>query len=130
MKKLKYKIWTWPENPESFQIEAVREPLYTIAQDGTITYQGLGPLCRVISGRGVFQGPEAREHFNALSVIMANGTVGELVHPEWGTIQAYFTGLKMEQDCREMYIPYSFTFREADEKGMIPPLPEYDYQNK
>lgn len=126
MDKLKYKVWTWPENPETFQIQAVREPQYTVAEDGTVTYQGLGPLCRVISGRGVFQGPEAVSHFNALSVIMANGTVGELVHPQWGTIQAYFTGLILEQDSRENYIAYSFSFREADEKGVIPPLPDYE----
>ena len=125
MNKLKYKVWTWPENPET-----IREPLYTIASDGTISYDGLSPLCRVISGSGVFQGPEAREHFNALAVIMANGVVGELVHPMWGTFQAYFTGLNMEQDSREDYIVYSFTFREADERGVIPPLPEYDGINQ
>lgn len=125
MDKLKYKFWTWPENPETFLIDAVREPMYTVAEDGTISYQGLGPLCRIISGRGVFQGEEANNHFNALSVLLANGTVGELIHPTWGTIQAYFTGLKMEEDSREAYIAYSFTFREADESGTIPPLPEY-----
>lgn len=126
MDKLKYKIWTWPENPETFLIDAVREPMYSIAEDGTITYLGLGPLCRVITGRGVFQGEDANNDFNALSVLLANGTVGELVHPTWGTIQAYFTGLKMEEDSREAYIVYSFTFREADESGTIPMLPEYD----
>ena len=126
MEKLKYKVWTWPENPETFQIQAVREPQYTVAEDGTVTYQGLGPLCRVISGSGVFHGPEAVSSFNALAVIMANGTVGELVHPQWGTIKAYFTGLNLEQDSRENYIAYSFSFREADEKGVIPPLPDYE----
>lgn len=126
MDKLKYKVWTWPENPETFHIDAVREPMYSIAEDGTISYLGLGPLCRTISGSGVFQGEEANNHFNALSVLLANGTVGELIHPTWGTIQAYFTGLKMEEDSREEYIVYSFTFREADESGKIPPLPEFE----
>lgn len=126
MDKLKYKFWTWPENPETFLIDAVREPMYSIAEDGTISYLGLGPLCRIISGSGVFQGEDANNNFNALSVLLANGTVGELVHPTWGTIKAYFTGLKMEEDSREEYIVYSFTFREADESGTIPPLPEYE----
>lgn len=124
MNNLKYKVWTWPENPETFRIQAVREPLYTIAEDGTIQYEGLGPLCRVISGSGVFRGAEAVDNFNALSVLMATGTVGELVHPQWGTIKAYLTGLDMEQESRDGYILYSFTFREADEKGMIPALPD------
>ena len=125
MDKLKYKIWTWPENPETFLIDAVREPQYAIAGDGTISYLGLGPMCRIITGKGVFQGDDANNHFNALSVLLANGTVGELIHPVWGTIQAYFTGLKMEEESRKDYLVYSFTFREADESGMIPPLPEY-----
>lgn len=128
MDKLKYKFWTWPENPETFLIEAVRQPLYTVAEDGTISYEGLGPLCRVITGRGVFRGSDAVTSFNALAVIMATGTVGELVHPVWGTFSAYLTGLKMEEESRENYIPYSFTFREADESGMIPVLPEVDLQ--
>lgn len=125
MDKLKYKFWTWPENPETFLIDAVMEPMYTIADDGTITYQGLGPLCRTITGRGVFHGADANNHFNALAVIMATGTVGDLVHPVWGTISAYLIGLRMEEESRDEYIVYSFTFREADESGKIPPLPEY-----
>lgn len=124
MDKLKYKFWTWPENPETFRIEAVMQPMYTIADDGTISYEGLGPLCRIITGSGVFRGADAKEDFNALAVIMATGTVGDLVHPVWGTIQAYLTGLKMEEESRENCIVYSFTFREADESGKIPALPD------
>lgn len=126
MDKLKYKFWTWPENPETFLIEAVRSPMYTVAEDGTISYEGLGPLCRIITGKGVFHGVDATGNFNALAVIMATGTVGDLVHPKWGTIKAYLTGLKMEEESRENCIVYSFTFREADENGMIPALPDYE----
>ncbi len=124
MDKLKYRTWTWPENPEEFRIQALRAPQYTVAEDGTISYEGLGPLCRVISGKGVFQGSDAANSFNALSVLMATGKVGELIHPIWGSIQAYLTELEMEEDSRENCIVYSFTFREADESGMIPVLPE------
>lgn len=124
MDKLKYKFWTWPENPETFLIDAVMEPMYTVEEDGTIQYQGLGPLCRIITGSGVFHGADASEDFNALAVIMATGTAGDLVHPVWGTISAYLTGLKMEEGSRENYIVYSFTFREADESGTIPKLPD------
>lgn len=129
MDKLKFRYWTWPENPETFLIDAVMEPLYTIADDGTISYQGLGPLCRVITGKGVFHGPDANNAFNALSVMMAGGKDGDLIHPVWGTIKAYLVGLKMEEGSRDEYIAYSFTFRECDESGMIPPLPEYQPDN-
>lgn len=124
MEKMKFKFWNWPENPEEFRIEAVREPMYTIGEDGTISYIGLGPLCRVITGSGVFQGPDAVDNLNSLSVLLASGTVGELVHPLWGTMKAYLTGVNLEQGSRPDYIAYSFSFREADESGMIPPLPE------
>lgn len=126
MDKLKFRMFTWPENPEYFSIEAVREPKYTTDFDGTLTYEGLGPLCRVISGRGVFCGVDAVDDFNALAVLMANGELGELVHPVWGTSKVYLTELKLEQESREDYVVYSFTFREANEDGSIPKLPDQE----
>lgn len=124
MEKLKYRMFTWPENPERFEIQAVREPKYTLNSDGTLTYEGLGPLCRVITGGGVFCGVDAVDDFNALQVILANGQLGELVHPVWGTISAYFTELNLAQESRADYVVYSFVFREANEDGAIPPLPD------
>lgn len=121
-----FRMFTWPENPETFQIEAIREPLYTVAGDGTVSYQGLGPMCRIITGRGVFRGKNAHDSFNALAVIMATGQLGDLVHPIWGTLKVYLTELRLEQESRENYAAYSFTFREADESGAIPKLPEND----
>ena len=55
---------------------------------------------------------------------MATRTQGELFHPVWGTTTAYLTELEMSQSSRPEYIEYSFTFRETDEKGGIPMLPE------
>ena len=126
MANLKFRMFTWPEDPEIYSVRAVMSPLYTIADDGTISYRGMGPLCRVISGSGVFQGSKAVSNFNALSVIMATGQVGELIHPQWGTMSVYLTELKMQQESREDYIAYSFVFREAHESGSIPKLPEQE----
>ncbi len=124
MDKISFRMFTWPQNPEVFQIFASREPQYRIESDGTIKYIGLGPLCRTIQAKGIFQGPSAHSRFNALSVIMATGTVGELKHPIWGTISAYITELNMEQESRENYVAYSIVFREANESGEIPHLPD------
>ena len=129
MNKLKFLYFTWPENPETFEIRAIREPMYEIAADNTITYKGLGPMCREIRGSGVFQGPKAYEHFNALAVIMPTGKAGELVHPVWGTISAYLVELNLLQESRENYVAYTFKFREANESGMIPPMGE-DYNRQ
>ena len=124
MDRMQFKSFIWPENPETFRIQAVRNPIYTINDTMDYAYEGLGPLCREISGRGVFCGQYAVQNYNTLQVLMGTGTVGELTHPLWGTMKAFLTGLTMDMEGRENYIAYTFTFREADEDGMIPPLPE------
>ena len=124
MDKMKFKTFTWMDNPETFRIEAVRTPIYTINDTQDYVYEGLGPMCRIISGKGVFYGEYAVQNYNTMQVLMSNGTAGELVHPLWGTMQAFLTGLTMDMEGREDYIAYTFTFREADGEGNIPPLPE------
>jgi len=121
---MKYKTFTWMELPEVLRIRAVRVPEFELDENGKFNYTGLSPLCRVISGEGVFRGQYAHEYFNALQVMLANGTAGDLEHSTWGTISCFLTELEMGQDAREGYVAYSFVFREADESGMIPALPE------
>ena len=124
MDKMKFMMFTWPENPEEFRISAHCVPEYVPNQVGGYDYTGLTPMIRVFHGRGVFCGADATQRFNALAVIMAVGREGELFHPVWGTTTAYLTDLEMEQESRPEYIVYSFTFRETDENGAIPRLPE------
>ena len=126
MSKMKYRMFQWPENPERFGIQAVCQPEYTENSVGGYDYTGMGPMCRVFSGGGVFCGPEAVEMFNALAVLLATRVGGELYHPVWGTTTACLTELEMSQDSRPECIEYSFTFRETDEKGSIPRLPGKD----
>ena len=123
MDKMKFRMFRWTENPEEFGIEMVLEPLYQINSIGQYDYLGLGPMCRIYTGKGVFTGPEAVQQFNALQVMMATRTGGELYHPVWGTGNVYLTELEMTQQSRPEYIEYSFTFRGTDEKGGIPRLP-------
>ena len=123
MDKMQFRMFRWEQNPEEFGIEMVLEPLYQLNDIGQYDYLGLGPLCRVYTGKGVFTGPEAVQQFNGLQVLMATRVGGELVHPVWGTGNVYLTELKMSQQSRPDYIEYSFTFRETDEKGSIPRLP-------
>lgn len=123
MDKMKFRMFQWEENPEEFGIYMVLEPLYEINDIGQYDYLGLGPMCRIYTGKGVFTGPEAVQQFNGLQVIMATRVGGELYHPLWGTGNFYLTELKMTQQSRPDYIEYSFTFRETDENGTIPRLP-------
>ena len=124
--KMKFRMFRWLENPEHFGMRAVCSPEYVENDYGAYDYTGMGPLCRVYTGRGVFCGPDAVQQFNGLAVLMAVRERGELYHPVWGTTSAMLTELEMSQNSRPDYIEYSFTFRETDEKGMIPMLPEIE----
>lgn len=124
MATMKYKSFTWMELPETLRIRAVRAPEFEIDENGRYNYTGLSPMCRIISGEGVFRGASAYEQFNALQVLLATGTSGDLEHSTWGTISCFLTEVEMGQDSREGYVAYSFVFREADESGVIPALPE------
>lgn len=119
-------MFTWKQDPEVFSIRAVCVPEYVLTDEGAYEYRGLGPLIRVISGRGTFCGADAAQQYNALAVIMATRTPGELIHPTWGTMQACLTELSMDQESRPDHIVYSFVFRETDASGVIPRLPEID----
>lgn len=121
---MKFMVFTWMTNPEQFCIRSICEPEYKETADGTFDYTGIGPLCRIFTGKGVFTGENANQMYNALQVLQAVRQVGDLYHPTWGTTKAYLTELQMEQESRPQHIVYSFTFREADENGMIPRLPE------
>ena len=122
--KMKFRMFRWLENPEHYGIHAVCVPEYQENEYGGYDYTGIGPLCRTIIGSGVFCGPEAVQQFNALAVLMSLQEQGELYHPVWGTATVYLTELEMSQESRPDYIEYSFKFRETDEKGNVPRLPE------
>ena len=126
--KMRFQMFQWLENPEEFSIRMVVEPQYRLNDIGQYDYTGLGPMCRIYRGRGVFSGPYAVDQFNSLQVLMATRSAGELYHPVWGTGNVCLTELQMTQQSRPEYIEYSFTFRETDESGTIPWLPELEEQ--
>lgn len=122
--KMKFDVFRWLENPENFGMRAICAPEYQLNEYGSYDYTGMGPLCRIYFGSGVFCGEEAVQQFNALAVLMATRREAELYHPVWGTVPAMLTDLQMTQRSRPDYIEYSFTFRATDERGSVPRLPE------
>ena len=120
MEKMQYKTFTWPQNPASFSISCLREPVYETLGDKSVEFKGLGPLKRTITGRGVFTGTGAYTSFKSLMALMNQTAAGQLVHPVWGSFSAVLLELKLEQKPMENYVDYSFTFREADSSGSIP----------
>lgn len=120
MNKMTYKTFTWPQNPEHFQHTYLREPEYGKNAAGDPVFTGMGPKKLTVTGSGAFSGDTAYADFKALAAIFAQPEAGELNHPVWGNISAYFTELEMIQEPRADYVAYRFKFREADANGGIP----------
>ena len=119
MANMTFKTFTWPNDPENYREELVREPIH--AKNGLYwTYYGMQPVKRVITGSGVFFGNQAFENFKALAALFADTEAGTLTHPVWGTRHVYFTALELEQSIKPGYIAYRFEFRETDENGNLP----------
>ena len=119
MDKMTFKTFTWPNNPENYREELVREPIYQKVGVNWNFY-GMGQVKRVITGNGAFFGPNALENFKALAALFADSEAGTLTHPVWGSRNVYFTGLELHQSIKPEYVAYSFEFRETDENGKVP----------
>lgn len=120
MDKMRFGTFTWPENPERYEETCVREPVYTQNTDGEAVFSGLGPIKRTMTGSGAFAGSGAYTHFKALEALIGQTTAAALIHPVWGTRNAYLMELHSTMEPREDYVAYTFTFREADSSGKIP----------
>ena len=120
-----YKSFVFPQGPERLEVHSIRAPRYETAPNGTLTYRGLGPLCREIRGNGVFHGMKAAQQYRELASHLQDSVAGDLVLPVQGRINALLLELRMEQESREDYVVYSFRFREADPSGAIPPITEH-----
>lgn len=119
MEKLKFKDFTFPENPETMSIQFVRPVLFERKTDGTVEFYGLGPGCRTLTGSGVFFGPLAYTRFITLSNMVYDSNPGTLELPILQDWSAYLTQVEATQTPTENYVAYRFTFREADAKGRV-----------
>lgn len=120
MEKLRFKDWTWPQNPTEYHQQYLREPVYEKNAANQQEFKGLGPLKKVITGSGVFTGPNAGSDFQELAALVTESNTGLLEHPVLGAEAAYFTELELTQVPRADYLAYRFTFQVADGDGVIP----------
>lgn len=125
MANMTFDQWEWPANPEQFQIRGETSPQFTVSEDGSAVYAGMSPVARSFSGKGVFFGENAADHFKTMMKYLTEKTPGALVHPVWGGVRAVLTQLTMEEGSREECISYSFVFREVDAQGNVIVLPTY-----
>jgi len=112
LNKLIYKTFTWPHNPDYYQHSYSRDPVYEPNEAGQNLLVGVGPGRLIITGSGSFCGDTAYADFQKLIALFREGTAGNLLTPQWGTIFAFLTELELTQEPRPDYVAYRFTFRE------------------
>lgn len=110
---MRYKTFVWPHNPRVYSITYERKVAVHKVPFGRHHLQSLGQTCRVLKGEGEFVGEDAYETFRQLANVFYDETPGTLVHPVWVTTQAWFVGLRLEQEPRRDYVRYSFEFWEV-----------------
>ena len=109
---MRYKDYIWPHNPATYSITYERQVAVHKVPFGRHCMQDLGMGCRIMRGQGEFAGEGAYDEFKHLATVFYGGGPGLLIHPLWQISNAYFTGLKLEQEPLPDYVRYSFEFRE------------------
>ena len=109
---MRYKDFTWPHNPEVYQVERRREMAVHKVPFGGCVLQDLGSTYRVLQGEGTFAGRDAYETFQALEQVFLQEGPGLLVHPVWPAANAHFVSLELTEKPLPDYVRYSFVFWE------------------
>ena len=113
---MRYKNFTWPHNPEIYQVEYRREVAAHKVPFGGYVLQDLGKTYRVLQGEGTFVGEDAYETFCELENVFRQGGEGILSHPVWPAAKAHFISLQLTEEPLPDYVRYQFTFWE-DQSG-------------
>ena len=115
---MQFRNFTWPNEPSSLRVTSRRRTALLEEPGGGWTLQDLGTAARTVTGEGVFFGETAYESLRTLEALLAQGGAGaHLVGmPAPGMqhqLQAVLTELEGEQEPRENFVRYRFTFVEA-----------------
>ena len=122
---MRYKEFTWPHNPETYQVEHRRQVAVHKVPFGGYVLQDLGAGCRVLEGEGTFAGKDAYATFRALEQVFDQPGPGLLVHPVWPASSAYFVTLQPTEEPLPDFVRYRFAFWE-DWDGYESALTEND----
>lgn len=117
MTSMRYKTYTWPHNPETYEMTWERKVSAHKIPFGQYCMQDLGVTCRVMRGEGVFAGAKAYQEFQKLADVFSQDGPGLLTHPVWQTARAYFVTLKLKEQPLPDYVYYSFEFWEDGISG-------------
>lgn len=120
---LKYKDYTWPVNPETYNLRfekntAVHRYPYTNINE----IDDLGVKPREVSGEGEFVGEGAYDEFKKLASEFYKKGPGPLIHPIWQISNAVFHKLELAQEPIPDYVKYYFGF--IEDTGQIAKVQE------
>lgn len=114
---MRFKDYTWPHNPEVYEVERRRRLAAHPVPFGGCVIQDLGSSYRVLRGEGVFAGAEAYGQFRQLAEVFQEGGPGLLIHPVWRAERAWFASLTVEEEPLPDYVRYRFAFWEDWDGG-------------
>lgn len=109
---MRFRDFTWPHNPETYEILFKRRVAAHKIPGGTAAMQDLGMTCRVMRGQGTFTGPGAYDQLRKLAKTFYKPGPGTLVHPVWQAASAYFVSLELLEKPLPEYVRYAFEFWE------------------
>ena len=107
---MKFRDFTWPNNPRSFTVEHRRALKSRKLPFQAYRVQDMGEDLCVYRGEGEFVGSNAYADFLRLAELFIDGRPGLLVHPIWPAVNVYFASLKLKQEPQENYVNYEFEF--------------------
>ncbi len=122
MQAMRYKEFTWPNNPARYTLSCERLTAVHKMPMGSYCVQDLGRSRTVLRGAGEFFGAGAYARFRALVEVFAQDGAGALRHPVWQCAAAYFTRLELTQEPRSDYVAYSFEFCDAGTEAAAPQI--------
>ena len=111
---MRFKDYTWPHNPESFQVSYQRKAVVRKVPFGRYCTQDLGLMYRVMQGEGDFTGSGAYDEFCRLAAVFCQDGPGMLTHPVLGAVSACFITLQLTEKPLPNYVRYAFTFWENE----------------
>jgi len=113
LKKMKYKNFTWPNNPAEYNVSHDKRIISHSYPDLNKSEQEeLGTNSRIVTGSGVFFGKNAYKDYLTLHNVFIQKTPGLLVHPIWPSFHANFTKLVTKEEPLPNYVAYEFEFIE------------------
>jgi nucleoid-associated protein YgaU len=113
LRRMKFKEYTWPYNPYSFNVTNDKRYItheYPDINSGEV--EDMGSKSRIFNGAGTFHGPNAYSNYKKLESIYKKADPGILDHPIYGRITCVFSKLNVKHEPTPDFVEYDFEFVE------------------